>query len=389
MASDDGSKLPGHLGQWLEGLGDVLGADDEYRATGWVLLDKFLVAADIDEDDSDGMFENDVGIIAPAMVTMGAQPKAGKSIWSQIVATNRVNAGDWVLYIDLENGHKRFLRRLMCRQAQVGKHAIKRYYRGCAKPEVVARMDAAILWLKGVADRFVLHTQSDISAHDIRAYCDMMRSADPERNIFIVVDSLQRLPTSDSHDRRSGVEQWMQSLQDIRNDYDAVVLIVSELKRATNGTSYVVGDALFKESGRIEYASDISLAIDGDGVLTVRYNRDGDVGTVAKYEKIKPYFGMKEVPVTLDDAGNVIGGGEGTGGGNDNGLSEQEAYALHAALVPGNWYPIAELAMRWKFGNDLERAKTMAAGCQKHGLMIARDKKGLSWSPIKVVTKKD
>jgi hypothetical protein len=73
-------------------------------ATGWRRLDRALAG----------------GFGVPSLNLIGAAPKSGKSTWAQIVAERHAEAGGFVYYLDLENGRRRFIRRMLCRRARLG-----------------------------------------------------------------------------------------------------------------------------------------------------------------------------------------------------------------------------------------------------------------------------
>ncbi len=57
------------------------------------------------------------GFGVPSLNILGAAPKSGKSTWAQIIAERHAEAGGFVYYLDLENGRRRFMRRMLCRRA--------------------------------------------------------------------------------------------------------------------------------------------------------------------------------------------------------------------------------------------------------------------------------
>jgi hypothetical protein len=83
---------------------EALEGGTKHVATGWRRLDGVLGG----------------GFALPSLNLLGAAPKSGKSTWAQIVAERHVDAGGFVYYLDLENGCRRFLRRMLCRRAGLG-----------------------------------------------------------------------------------------------------------------------------------------------------------------------------------------------------------------------------------------------------------------------------
>lgn len=92
---------------------------------------------------------------------------------------------------------------------------------------------------------------------------------------FVVVDSIQKLPTSVEH-RRAGIDRWVHRLEGLKRR-DCNVLVVSEIARSLYGSEAWVG--AYKESGEIEYAADLGLQLlpDAGGRVAVHVvkNRHG------------------------------------------------------------------------------------------------------------------
>lgn len=73
----------------------------------------------------------------------------------------------------------------------------------------------------------------------------------------VVVDSLQKLPTSDEH-RRQGLDRWIHRLETLkRRGYH--VLLISEVSRAAYGGEPTI--AAGKDTGEIEYAADLEVQL--------------------------------------------------------------------------------------------------------------------------------
>ena len=137
-----------------------------------------------------------------------------------------------------------------------------------------------------------------------------------DRQLLVVVDSLQKLPM-DFTDRRSSVDKWVRLFERLRHEYEAVFLAVSELVRDNRLGGYRTGETSLKESGGIEYAADLAMVMDRttadddeqDAIATLKilFARDSDEdprGDVASFEPKRPHHGLDEIaPVAIRKAG--------------------------------------------------------------------------------------
>ena len=96
-------------------------------------------------------------------------------------------------------------------------------------------------------------------------YADSIRSLDRDlaavaSPALVVVDSIQKLPSSIEH-KRQGLDRWMQRFEALKKR-DYTVLLVSEIGRAYYGSDAYIGG--YKETGEIEYTADTGIQLIGD-----------------------------------------------------------------------------------------------------------------------------
>lgn len=252
------------------------------------------------------------GFAVPSLNVLGAGPKSGKSSTAQIIATRHVDRGGAAYYLDVENGRRRVLRQILCRRARLGRKAIAALRDPTSavfssREEAVsaaARWAEAKEWLRGLSDRFFLDSRPPT---DFEARVRQAREWAGSRDLLVVVDSLQKLP-GDLSDRRAVVDAWVRMFERLRHEYEAVFLVVSEIKRGADG-AYRAHESAFKESGGIEYAADLALTLsrdtaeeaEGEGdtgsTLRVELARDTDEdprGDVATYFPVRPFYDVEE-----------------------------------------------------------------------------------------------
>src|SRR5512133_3677120 len=99
---------------------DELDAEAAFIATGWSRLDAAIGG----------------GFLIPSLNVLGAAPKAGKSTWAQIIAFRHAESEGVAYVLDLENGRRRYFRRLVCRLAE------RKFGERRSSPEATERWNA-------------------------------------------------------------------------------------------------------------------------------------------------------------------------------------------------------------------------------------------------------
>jgi replicative DNA helicase len=271
-----------------------LESETQRIATGWDRLDRRLGG----------------GLAVPSLTVLGAAPKSGKSTWAQIVAEHHVESGGVAYYVDLENGRRLFLRRVICRRARMGARdvaaAIRDVRAGVFKSrDEVERWQRAKqeVWEK-LGDRLFVDA-SPPSQEELAARVAAARRRAGDRPLLVVIDSLQKLPMR-LDERRAAVDEWLRRFERIRLEHNAALILISEIKRGSSG--YEAREDAFKESGGIEYTADLALTLtrpsadaddDAAAVSTMRVvlARDCDddpKGIVASYKPRFPWYGLEE-----------------------------------------------------------------------------------------------
>jgi hypothetical protein len=200
------------------------------------------------------------------------------------------------------------MRRLLCRHAQLGGAQVAAALRArrlgaFESLNQVERWNKAKQWVQQkLAPGF--HVEFT-PPKDFAARVAALREKAGDRQLLIVLDSLQKLPM-DLEDRRAGVDAWVRLLERLRHEHEAAVLLISEIKRDQKG-QYTPHEAAFKESGGIEYAADLAMTLtrptadenaDACSTLRVELARDCDEdprGEVAGYRPLFPFYGIEEI----------------------------------------------------------------------------------------------
>jgi len=153
---------------------------------------------------------------------IAGEPAVGKSTLAWQLSLDVANGGISVLYFDFENG----LPVLLDRTARIFGGDVARIRNATARLFV----RDSIRFLDG----------------------DLNKLPPPA---LVVVDSVQKLPSSSAH-RREGLDAWVHRLEGLkRRGY--TVLLVSEVPRSVYESEPGIGD--FKETGEIEYSADLGV----------------------------------------------------------------------------------------------------------------------------------
>jgi KaiC/GvpD/RAD55 family RecA-like ATPase len=293
--------------------------------TGWKLL-----------DDKIG------GFAIPSLNVLGAAPKSGKSTWAQIIAARHAALGGVTYHLDLENGRRRYYRRLLCRLLKIGPGEVTRAFAYPKADGSAAVIDAWYAMKANIDKLDSLYAEFSppigLQAGLTNRLMEVRRKAG-SRKLLVVIDSLQKLPGK-LDDRRATVDEWVRLFERLRIEIDAAFLVISEIKRGKSG-EYVVHESAFKESGGIEYAADLAMTMtrpradekkkDSVSTLRIELARDCDKdprGMIAVYEPKRPWYGLEEKPPP-DKA-------EATGSAMDRAIIWLREFLSYEAMKPGD-----------------------------------------------------
>jgi replicative DNA helicase len=319
------------------------------------------------------------GLVIPSVNVLGAAPKSGKSTFAQSVAVQHVKAGGVAYYLDLENGRRRFLRQLLCREAHVAPKVVAAALRACragdlSERETVERWKAAKAWMRRDLGGLYVDFRPP---ENLERRIAKMRKVAGKRVLLVVIDSLQKLP-GDLKERRAATDDWMRLFARLRNDFEVVFLVISELTRSYRG-GYEAHEAAFKESGEIEYTADLAMtmtrpsASNGDqpvSTLRIELVRDCDDdprGNVASYTPVFPHYGIEEIEPVL-----IASGRKTKSSGPRPARSNAAAEFLRTCLRNG---PVGSSTVIEAGG----RAGHKRATIQRAATLLGVEKKGSGW----------
>jgi len=238
------------------------------------------------------------------IVVLGGPPKIGKSTYSLNIAANVAESGHPVIYCDFENGTEKLSLKILSRLSKftcaeiltnmnglrntLGYESIKERFLSIGKNLFIHRPS-----LKDVKqDNGNLLEASNILLEKYVNYIKEELKID--KDILIIVDSLQKLPSWSMSERRGNIDSWLRAFERTKNSFGVTFLVISELTRGTYENASI--DA-FKESGDIEYTADLAIQMkkgeDENHNFAIEMhavaNRDGDIGLISKY---RPFYDL-------------------------------------------------------------------------------------------------
>jgi replicative DNA helicase len=157
-----------------------------------------------------------------------------------------------VLYYDLENRKRDLVIRIAC---NCGGTTIEALRRGEGIPG-----GDKILRLLGYL--FLEDNAASTSPESIRAGIRYVRKEKGMTPVLFIdpLHKLEPLPETQRLDKRNQVDLWLGKLEQIKNQFDTPVVVVSELVKQEEGKP--LGLHCLKETGRTAYTSKLVLAID-------------------------------------------------------------------------------------------------------------------------------
>lgn len=221
------------------------------------------------------------GLPARGVVTLGAISSTGKTSLALQVADQMAVAGRDVLFVTIEQSAQELVAKTISRimsgltrgdgskietSASAVLRKAEREKWADSDPDKLQALSVAVAeYERTVAPRLRLMEAVDLPAvGDIRAVAERMADHRGKPPV-VFVDYLQLLASPDPHmDDKRATDANMTSLRHMARDLKTPVLVISSLNRASY--SGVVSLESYKESGAIEYGSDVLLGLQPAGM---------------------------------------------------------------------------------------------------------------------------
>lgn len=289
------------------------------------------------------------GGLYPQLYTLGAISSLGKTSLILNIADNIAQSGHRVLYFALEMGKNELIAKSLSRttyQLAQGMPTPEKLNEAARSAREVLKKPAnefkdqlAKSTLLVARDEYGKYTNNiefyDASEErpDAQAIFDAVKrdvALHPQNKPVVIVDYLQMIKAvKDANTDKEAVTTSINLLKRVAVLNKIPVILISSLNRAsynngTNTTNYTVNMAAFKESGEIEYSSDVLLALEptqksmtNDQLnqfkasperyveVTILKNRSGQTGTTSgfKYLPTYNYFeNLSKMQTTIENA---------------------------------------------------------------------------------------
>jgi len=179
------------------------------------------------------------------IIVLAAKPKTGKSTLALQIASDLHDQGVPVLYFDFENGPFNLMARELSRKMRL---SFEEIFSG----DSAAFTESGILKLQEY-ENFSIILDRKLTIEKIRTYVKQTKRISGREDVFIVIDSLQKLPMENLRERRAAVDLWLRGFEELKTEDSGLsILLISELSREGGKP---------KESGDIEYTGHFLLEL--------------------------------------------------------------------------------------------------------------------------------
>ena len=213
------------------------------------------------------------GGLQPGLTIIGALSSLGKTTFALQVADTVAASGNRpVIVFSLEQGRDELIAKSLSRISREesgdnGVNALKA--RGLASmslSEEAALTGAVETYRERTKNLWIYEGVGDLGVKDIRGTVEAHAATFPQLEPpLVVIDYLQVLaPESDRFSDKQATDKAVTALKQLSRDTGAPVLVVSSLNRASYSGPITM--SAFKESGAIEYGSDLLLGIQAAGL---------------------------------------------------------------------------------------------------------------------------
>lgn len=279
------------------------------------------------------------GGFTEGIYALAAESSSGKSALMQFFAQSIAKNGDLVLYFTTEMAAHEFIGRGISYTSYVEnsldsskpKYTISdilgySYNKDLddffhVRPEQY--MEYYEKWFDNYSENFNIVTDgiNGISSNDIVETTKNFIDSNKNRSIVVFVDYLQLIKANEDqpqNDRKNKLDNTIKALKGLSMDFHLPIFVASSIGRASYGAEKI-GMGAFKESGDIEYTSDVCLGWASDqnspdnGVyrtmnLDILKYRNGIKGARQKiyYFPAYNYFTMKKPKTTQESGSNIV-----------------------------------------------------------------------------------
>lgn len=260
-----------HIQEFINGI--AASANTTCIPTGFEELDKQL---------DGGLYEG--------LYSVGAITSLGKTTFVQRIADNIAAAGNDVLYISMEMSRNELISKSISRHTYIaalesglqanyaktarGITAGARYANYSAEEKEIIQV-ATEAYSKYCGNIYTVEGMGDIGVKEIRKLTEEHIKLTDRRPV-VVIDYLQILaPYNDRASDKQNADKNIMELKRLSRDLKLPVICISSVNRANYLTP--IDLEAFKESGGIEYTSDVIIGLQFNALNDEIFNKDGNI----------------------------------------------------------------------------------------------------------------
>ena len=218
------------------------------------------------------------GGLYPGLYFIGAISSLGKTTLALQIADNIAKGGHGVLIFSLEMSRSELMAKtisrssLMLSLSQTGRTKNALSTRGILRasfygnPEHEEHIRKVIEEYSEWGENLtIIEGIGDVGVKQIKSYVEAYRKTHDGQAPVVVIDYLQILaPYNDRYTDKQNVDKSVLELKRLSRDYQLPVIGISSFNRESYNTPVTM--ASFKESGAIEYSSDVLIGMQIDGI---------------------------------------------------------------------------------------------------------------------------
>ena len=224
----------------------------------------------------------------PGLYFIGAISSLGKTTLALQIADNIAKAGHGVLIFSLEMSTSELMAKTISRESlklslsETGRTDYALSTRGILRASFSGNPDHEEHILKVIKDYsewgdnlIIIEGIGDVGVPVIKSYVEAYMKEHDGKAPVVVIDYLQILaPYNDRYTDKQNVDKNVLELKRLSRDYQLPVIGISSFNRENYNAP--VSMAAFKESGAIEYSSDVLIGMQIDGIERAPSEKDSE-----------------------------------------------------------------------------------------------------------------
>jgi replicative DNA helicase len=234
-----------------------------------------------------------IGGLRTGLYVIGAASSLGKTTYVQEIGDNVASQGEHVLFFSLEMGKKELIAKSLVRTMGDLKKVMKMkgeitYTRDLLSGDIKNNdilTSAVGLYEKTAKNLFIYEGMFDMNVYTIRQEIEKHIQLH-NRKPIVIVDYLQILqPVNDRLSEKQATDKNVTELKRITRDLDIPIIAISSFNR--DGYNKEASFSSFKESGSIEYGSDVVLALELQKIKELDKDANGKAKEAEKLNEAK------------------------------------------------------------------------------------------------------